>query len=62
VLLNKIEFKRMKTNDVISAIKAARKAAREQEIALYGKTICHFHVERNPKAYTRKQKHKLLAL
>ena len=52
----------MKTNDVISAIKAARKAAREQEIALYGKTICHFHVERNPKAYTRKQKHKLLAL
>lgn len=48
----------MKTIDTMCALKAARKAAREQEIALYGKTICHFRVERNPKAYTRKVKHK----
>jgi len=50
----------MKTSDVISALKAARKAAREQEIALYGKTLCYCKVERNQKAYTRKQKHKEL--
>ena len=39
-------------------IKNACKAHREAEIALYGKTICHTRVERNPKAYSRKIKHK----
>ena len=47
-------------NDILAALKAARKAAREQEITLYGKTLCYCRVERNPKAYTRKQKHKEL--
>jgi hypothetical protein len=48
----------MKNSDVISCLKAARKAAREEEIALYGKTLCYAKVQKNPKAYSRKIKHK----
>lgn len=48
----------MKKDDVIKSLKQARKLAREQEIALYGKTICHYMVVKNKKKYTRKQKHK----
>ena len=44
--------------DMLFALKAARKESREQEIALYGKSICHYNVYRNKKKYTRKNKHK----
>ena len=43
---------------MIKSLKQARKLAREQEIALYGKTICHFNITKNKKKYTRKEKHK----
>ena len=43
---------------MIKSLKQARKLAREQEIALYGKTICHFKITKNKKKYTRKEKHK----
>ena len=48
----------MKKDDMIKSLKQARKLAREQEIALYGKTICHFNITKNKKKYTRKVKHK----
>ena len=48
----------MKKGDIIDCIKAARKAAREEEIALYGKTLCYAKVEKSKKAYSRKIKHK----
>lgn len=48
----------MKKDDIIKSLKQARKLAREQEIALYGKTICHFNITKNKKKYTRKEKHK----
>jgi hypothetical protein len=48
----------MKKDDMIKSLKQARKLAREQEIALYGKTICHFNITKNKKKYTRKEKHK----
>lgn len=44
--------------DLLLILKAARKESREQEIALYGKSICHSNVYRNKKKYTRKNKHK----
>ena len=47
-----------KNNDILAALKAARKASREMEIALYGKSICHSNVYKNKKKYTRKNKHK----
>ena len=43
---------------MIKSLKQARKLAREQEIDLYGKTICHFNITKNKKKYTRKEKHK----
>jgi hypothetical protein len=48
----------MKKEDMIKSLKQARKLAREQEIALYGKTICHYNITKNKKKYTRKDKHK----
>lgn len=48
----------MKQNDIILALKAARKASREEEIAMHGKPICYTRVQKNPNAYTRKIKHK----
>jgi hypothetical protein len=48
----------MKKDDMIKSLKQARKLAREQEIALYGKTICHYNITKNKKKYTRKDKHK----
>ena len=45
-------------NDLLLILKAARKESREQEIALYGKPICHANVFENKKKYTRKNKHK----
>ena len=48
----------MKKDDMIKSLKQARKLAREQEIALYGKTICHFNITKNKKKYTRKEKHR----
>lgn len=47
-----------KNNDILDALKAARKHSREIEIALYGKPICHTNVYKNKKKYTRKNKHK----
>ena len=47
----------MKKDDMIKSLKQARKLAREQEIALYGKPICHSMVEKNKKKYSRKRKH-----
>jgi hypothetical protein len=48
----------MKKDDMIKSLKQARKLARDQEIALYGKTICHYNITKNKKKYTRKDKHK----
>ena len=48
----------MQTADVIKVLKQARKLAREQEIALYGKPICYHKVVQSKKKYTRKNKHK----
>ncbi len=48
----------MKKDDIIKSLKQARKLAREQEIALYGKTICHNMIVKSKKTYTRKNKHK----
>lgn len=47
-----------KTDDILLALKAARKASREQEINAHGKPICHTNVYKNKKKYTRKTKHK----
>lgn len=47
-----------KQNDILAALKAARKQSREIEIALFGKPICHSNVYKNKKRYTRKKKHK----
>lgn len=44
--------------DMINALKAVRKANRENEIALYGKTINHSSVVPLKTKYTRKVKHK----
>ena len=45
-------------NDILLALKVARKQSRDAEIALYGKSICHSNVYKNKKKYTRKAKHK----
>lgn len=47
-----------KTNDILAALKAARKKSREDEIAAHGKPINYASVVRSRKAYTRKVKHK----
>jgi hypothetical protein len=47
-----------KNNDILDALKAARKQSREMEIALYGKPICNSNIYKNKKKYTRKNKHK----
>jgi len=51
----------MKRNDILSAVKAMRKARREEEIALHGKPLRIGHVAVSKKQYTRKQKHKMNA-
>jgi hypothetical protein len=48
----------MEKDDMIKSLKQARKLAREQEIALYGKTICYTMITTNKKKYNRKKKHK----
>lgn len=50
--------KRDGTNDILAALKAARKKSRDEEIAAHGKPICHSNVYKNKKKYTRKNKHK----
>jgi len=47
-----------KNNDILAALKVARKQSREMEITLYGKPICHSNIYKNKKKYTRKNKHK----
>ena len=44
--------------DLLLILKAARKQSRDNEIALFGKPICHANVFKNKKKYTRKDKHK----
>lgn len=39
------------------AIKAAKKAARDEEIAMHGKSICYMHVQKSKKIYDRKKFH-----
>lgn len=51
-------MKTKKDNILLDALKAARKMAREEEIAKYGKTICYAHINKSKKVYTRKKKHK----
>ena len=51
-----------KNNDILLALKAERKQSRDAEIALYGKPICHANVYINKKKYTRRAKHKCLAM
>lgn len=51
-------FLKNTNNDLLLILKAARKECREQEIALYGKSICHSNIYKNKKKYTRKNKHK----
>ena len=47
-----------KTDDVLLALKAARKKSREDEITAHGKPICYTSVVKSKKQYTRKRKHK----
>lgn len=47
-----------KTDDILLALKAARKASREQEINAHGKPVCYTKVFKSKKVYTRKTKHK----
>lgn len=53
-----MKTKRDISKDTLAILKAARRKSREDEIAAFGKPICHVHVERNRKTYTRKTKHK----
>lgn len=45
-------------DDILAALKAARKKSREDEIHAHGKPINYSSVVRSRKAYTRKVKHK----
>ncbi len=47
-----------KIDNILLALKAARKQNRDAEIAIFGKPICHANVYKNKKKYTRKTKHK----
>lgn len=47
-----------KQDDILAALKAARKKSREDEIAAHGKPINYSSVVKSKKAYTRKVKHK----
>lgn len=47
-----------KTDDILLALKAARKKSREDEIAAHGKLINYSSVSKSKKQYTRKVKHK----
>ena len=47
-----------KTDIMIDALKAYKKASREEEIKLHGKPINHIKVFKNKKKYNRKHKHK----
>ena len=52
-------MKRKKVHSVMfDALKAYKKACREEEIRLYGKPINHIKVHKNKKKYTRKGKNK----
>lgn len=48
----------MNKKDVISVLKAVRRANREEEIRLHGKPLPRTVVQRNKKKYTRRTKHK----
>jgi len=50
--------KRNGTNDILAALKAARKKSREDEIAAHGKPINYSSITKSKKQYTRKIKHK----
>jgi len=55
--------KRQKKHSVMyDALKALRKANREREIELYGKTIHYDKIVSNKKKYTRKVKHKAFGI
>ena len=47
-----------KVQQIIDRLKRAKKAARDEEIANYGKPICRACVVKSKKVYTRKIKHK----
>ena len=47
-----------KTDIMIDALKAFKKASREEEIKLHGKPINHIKVFKNKKKYNRKHKHR----
>ena len=47
-----------KPDDILLALKAARKQSREDEIKAHGKPICYTSVVKSKKQYTRKRKHK----
>ena len=47
-----------RVQQIIDRIKRAKKAARDAEIALYGKPLYYSHVVKSKKVYTRKKKHK----
>lgn len=51
-------MKTKKQNIIKDYLNAAKAAERKAEIDMYGKTICHAHVVRSKKVYTRKSKHK----
>lgn len=48
----------MTKEETILALKALRRQNREEEIRLHGKPLPRTIIQRNPRAYTRKQKHK----
>ena len=47
-------MRKKKNNIMMDALKAFRKASREEEIRLYGKPINHNKVFKNKKIYSRK--------
>lgn len=47
-----------KNDDILLALKRARKESREEEIRTHGKPICYTKVYKSKKNYTRKRKHK----
>ena len=51
-----------RTQQIMDQIRRVKKAARDTEIAMYGKPLNHAHVVKSKKVYTRKLKHKKLCL
>ncbi len=45
-----------KSDKVLMAVKAARKASREEEILQHGKTIRYLKIKTSKKVYNRKRK------